>query len=69
LASAKLAAGRQVPPRVFPDVPCPGTFPDWIAQLAAESITTGCGGGDYCPSSPNTRGQMAVFITKTFGLQ
>jgi hypothetical protein len=54
---------------VFPDVPCPGTFPDWIEQLAAESITTGCGGGDYCPSSPNTRGQMAVFITKTFGLQ
>jgi len=53
----------------FPDVPCPSTFADWIEQLAAEGITGGCGGGDYCPLANNTRGQMAVFITKTFGLQ
>ncbi len=53
----------------FPDVPCPSQFADWIEQLAAESITGGCGGGNYCPSSPNTRGQMAVFIVKTFNLQ
>jgi hypothetical protein len=58
-----------VPPGVFPDVPCPGTFTDWIEQLAAENITGGCGGGNYCPGNPNTRGQMAVFIVKTFGLQ
>jgi hypothetical protein len=57
------------PPGVFHDVPCPGAFTDWVEQLAAESITTGCGGGNYCPSSPNTRGQMAVFITRTFNLQ
>ena len=57
------------PPGVFLDVPCPGTFTDWVEQLAAESITGGCGGGDYCPGSANTRGQMAVFITKTFNLQ
>jgi hypothetical protein len=56
------------PPGVFPDVPCPGTFTDWIEQLAAENITGGCGGGDYCPSGASTRGQMAVFIVKTFGL-
>ncbi len=31
-------------------------------------ITGGCGGGNYCPSDPNTRGQMAVFLVKTFGL-
>ncbi len=54
---------------VFPDVPCPGAFADWIEQLAAEQITGGCGGGNYCPGSPNTRGQMAVFIVKTFNLQ
>jgi hypothetical protein len=53
---------------VFPDVPCPSTFADWIEQLAAEQITGGCGGGNYCPSNPNTRGQMAVFVTKTFSL-
>jgi hypothetical protein len=53
----------------FADVACPSQFADWIEQLAAEQITTGCGGGNYCPSNPNTRGQMAVFITKTFNLQ
>jgi hypothetical protein len=54
---------------VFLDVPCPGTFANWIEQLAAENITGGCGGNNYCPGNPNTRGQMAVFITKTFNLQ
>ncbi|HYX21448.1 MAG TPA: IPT/TIG domain-containing protein [Thermoanaerobaculia bacterium] len=61
-----------VPPTctgIFLDVPCPSTFANWIEQLAAEMITGGCGGGNYCPSSNNTRGQMAVFITKTFHLQ
>jgi hypothetical protein len=54
---------------VFLDVACPSTFAAWIEQLAAESITGGCGNGNYCPSNPNTRGQMAVFISKTFNLQ
>jgi parallel beta-helix repeat protein len=61
-----------VPPMctgLFLDVPCPSPFANWIEQLANESITGGCGGGNYCPSNPNTRGQMAVFITKTFNLQ
>ncbi len=61
-----------VPPActgVFPDVPCPGQFADWIEQLAEEQITGGCGGGNYCPGNPNTRGQMAVFIVKAFLLQ
>jgi hypothetical protein len=53
----------------FADVPCPGTFADWIEQLEAENITGGCGGSNYCPSSNNTRGQMAVFVVKTFNLQ
>jgi len=53
----------------FADVACPSTFADWIEQLATEQVTGGCGGGNYCPLDPNTRGQMAVFITKTFHLQ
>jgi hypothetical protein len=53
---------------VFADVPCPSLFADWIEQLVAESVTAGCGGANYCPDSPNTRGQMAVFLTKTFSL-
>jgi len=61
-----------VPPEcvgAFMDVACPSTFANWIEQLATENVTGGCGGGNYCPGSPNTRGQMAVFITKTFNLQ
>jgi len=58
-----------VPPAcagVFSDVPCPSQFADWIEQLVAEAITVGCGGNAYCPASPNNRGQMAVFLEKTF---
>ena len=61
-----------VPPActgIYADVPCPSTFANWIEQLKAENITGGCGSGNYCPGSANTRGQMAVFIVKTFGLQ
>jgi hypothetical protein len=53
---------------VFLDVSCPSAFADWIEQLAAENITAGCGGGNYCPAGPNTRGQMAVFLAKAFHL-
>jgi len=31
-------------------------------------VTGGCGGGNYCPSNPVARDQMAVFLTKTFAL-
>ncbi|MGE5142868.1 MAG: S-layer homology domain-containing protein [Acidobacteriota bacterium] len=61
-----------VPPAchgIFGDVTCPSTFADWIEQLFTEGVTGGCGGGNYCPGNPNTRGQMAVFLVKTFGLQ
>ena len=51
---------------IFGDVTCPSTFADWIEQLSTEQITGGCGGGNYCPANANTRGQMAVFFTKTF---
>jgi streptogramin lyase len=53
---------------VFMDVPCPSQFANWIERLAAEGVTAGCGGGDFCPNNPNTRGQMAVFLVKTFNL-
>ncbi len=50
---------------VFPDVPCPSNFAPWIEALAAEGITTGCGGGNFCPDNLVTRRQMAVFLLKT----
>jgi serine protease AprX len=67
-----LLGAAYVPPAatgIFADVP-PGSFAaDWIEDLASRSITGGCGGGNYCPGAPNTRGQMAVFLVKTFGLE
>jgi hypothetical protein len=53
----------------FGDVPCDSPFAPWIYDLVARNITGGCGGGNYCPASPATRGQMAVFVVKTFSLQ
>jgi hypothetical protein len=71
LLKGEHGSGYQPPPctGVFADVLCPSTFANWIEQLATEGITGGCGGGNYCPLNANTRGQMAVFLTKTFGLQ
>jgi len=53
---------------MFADVPCPSLFADWVEQLAIEYVTSGCGGVNYCPSNPNTRGQMAVFLVKALRL-
>jgi hypothetical protein len=52
----------------FNDVPCTSPFAKWIEELVERGITAGCGGGSYCPTAANTRGQMAVFLSVTFGL-
>jgi len=52
---------------IFSDVPCPGGFAvDWIEELSSEGITAGCASGMFCPDTPVSRAQMAVFIDKTF---
>jgi hypothetical protein len=49
---------------VFGDVST-GTFAAaWIEALAAAQVTSGCGGGNYCPDAGVTREQMAVFILR-----
>ena len=66
-----LNGSSYVPPAcqgVFADVTCPSPFADWIEDLYNRQIAAGCGNGDFCPDNPNTRGQMAVFLVKTFGL-
>jgi streptogramin lyase len=50
---------------VFLDVAPSQVFAAWIELLAAEGITAGCGGGNYCPESSVTRAQMAVFLLAT----
>jgi uncharacterized protein (DUF1800 family) len=51
---------------VFGDVPKTTPLAPWIEELARLAVTAGCGGTSYCPSNAVTRGQMAVFMTKTF---
>ena len=57
---------RPPPPTgtAFPDVPASHLFARWIEELVREGVTAGCGGGLYCPDSPVTRQQMAVFLLK-----
>jgi len=52
----------------FNDVPPSDPAFQFIEALAASGITGGCGGGNYCPDSPVTRRQMAVFLSKALGL-
>jgi hypothetical protein len=53
---------------VFGDVSVSTFLAKWMEQLSAEGITSGCGGGNYCPGGTVTRGEMAKFIRLTFGL-
>jgi subtilisin family serine protease len=68
LLKSKFGADH-VPPTatgtVFADVPQGAFAADWIEELASLGVTGGCGGGNYCPNSPVTRAQMAVFLLKT----
>ena len=53
----------------FNDVPVSDPAFQYIEALVASGVTAGCGGGNYCPDSPLTRRQMAVFLAKALGLQ
>ncbi len=53
---------------VFSDVPASSPYCPWVEELARRGVVAGCGAGNYCPSNPVTRGQMGVFLTRTFGL-
>jgi len=52
----------------FGDVPTGHPFFKFVEALYASGITAGCGGGNFCPDSPLTRGQMAVFLSAALGL-
>ncbi len=51
---------------VFSDVATNLPLAPWIEELARLYVTSGCGGTQYCPNNAVTRGQMAVFLAKTF---
>ena len=53
------------PPNTFTDVPETSPFCRWIEELARRGVVSGCGGSSYCPGSPVTREQMAIFALRT----
>ncbi len=63
---------RQVSPApsvaTFTDVPTTSPFFQYVEALYDTGIIAGCGGGNYCPTNPVTRGQMAVYMAKLLGL-
>jgi ELWxxDGT repeat protein len=66
-----VARGETPPPATgtrFADVPANYWAARFIEQLAADGVTSGCGGGNYCPDQPITRGEMAVFLATAFHL-
>ena len=67
LLRAKNGALYVPPPRTgtFADVPPEHFAVAWIDELARLGIAAGCGGDNYCPGSPVTRAQFAVFVLKT----
>jgi len=52
----------------FGDVPSTNLYFRAIEALAASGITTGCGGGNFCPGQYVTRGELAKFLANALGL-
>lgn len=72
LRSVRIFYKRVVSPApataTFNDVPITDGRFRFVEALVAAGITGGCGGGNYCPDSAVTRGQMAVFLSVSLGL-
>jgi hypothetical protein len=51
----------------FGDVPDSNPFHNDISAIALAGITTGCGGGNFCPTGTLTRQQEAAFIHRASG--
>ena len=49
----------------FNDVPPSNPFYNFVMKLANNSITAGCGAGNFCPLSNIIRSQMAVFVLRS----
>jgi S-layer homology domain len=71
-AAVRVFWQRQLSPAplvaTFGDVPTSHPFFRVIEALAASGITTGCGGGNFCPDGAITRQEVAKFIARALGL-
>jgi len=55
----------------FADVPATASIYGYVEAVYQRGVTAGCTSApvrNYCPTSPVTRGQMAVFLCRTFGI-
>ena len=53
----------------FPlDVPTTSPYFRFVEAMAASGLTGGCGASRFCPDTPVTRGQLAVFFASALGL-
>jgi hypothetical protein len=72
LGSVRLYWQRQISPApataTFADVPTTHPFFRVIEALASSGITTGCGGGNFCPDGVVTRQEVAKFLSRALGL-
>jgi hypothetical protein len=66
MESSKAATGTFITEgtTVFSDVSTPYWAYNYVNAIYNNGITTGCGGGRYCPEDNVTRGQMAAFIIR-----
>jgi len=55
---------------VFADLPCSDGFAAWAEDLYDLGVTSGCNTNPlrYCPNAAVTRGEMAVFLVRTFNI-
>ena len=55
----------------FADLDSAVWWTPYVERLAELNVTQGCGAAPvrYCPDQPVTRGQMATFLTRAFGLE
>jgi hypothetical protein len=63
---AKARGLARVPGQAFNDVPWPNVHLANVNALAKAGITTGCGGGAYCPDRTASRAELATLIVRAF---
>ena len=72
LLKTSQGSGYTPPPAtglVFADVHVGDFAADFIEDLASRGVTGGCDDvPNYCPTRSVTRAEMAVFLTKMFGI-
>jgi len=59
-----IPAGVVLANHQFSDVPTGSSIHDDVEALVEAGVTSGCGGGKYCPADAVTRGQMAQFLNR-----